>query len=279
MAERQLSTLQQLDSGAHSADTYLGGFIAAMRGFYLPARGAGGSDHATQAVDMLWSIAQRLYAAADVRVYSDTSDSDTQFSVSSFTLSMLGKIYAYAGAVNLGPLTAGQVNYISLDCRTPATPAIVISTSGWPSYPHLRIATIAQPGANAWRAENLTQYAGVHDMDVHVGRMCVTPETAIAYNSSSPVSCGWVPAGARVYDCLVGVTTTFNGTSPTISVGDAGSAARHMGTGDNTPGSIGVYSRRNYHLYASATEVTCTITVSGASQGAGWVRLAYLIGD
>lgn len=278
MPERQLSELQSLAGGAHSADTWLGGFVAGMGGLYLPARGAGGSDHATQAVDMLWTIAQRLYALADARVYSDSTDTATQFSVTAFSCSILGSIMTYAGGANLGPLTAGQRNYIALDVRTPGTPAVVVSTTGWPSYPHLRLATIDQPGSGPWRAENLTQYAGVHSLHEHAPRVRCTVETAVAWNSSSPVSLGWLPAGARVLDAVLEITTTFDGATPTLSIGDSGNAARHMATGDNTPGATGVYVARKFHRYAAATEATCTITVSGASQGAGKAWLVYTIG-
>lgn len=66
---------------------------------------------------------------------------------------------------------------------------------------------------------------------------------------------------------IINVTTAFDGSSPTIEIGDAGDADRFVVTGDVDLETVGVYIVDLFYRYGAQTQVTTTITASGASQG------------
>lgn len=281
MAEQRLSELDVQDGGSHSLSAWLGGAIALLGGLQMPAALAqsantvGQGNHLTELIDLFWSLAQRL-GAPPPYVYHDSTDSDVQFSVAASTFDINGTVVSYAGQINRGPLTTGATNFIWLDLSNLASVSAA-SGAAWPGTPHLRLAAIAQPSSNAWRSSHLTRHLRLALGSVHgqqVGRRTI--QTAFNYNTSSPVTIGTVPAGARIRRVRLDVETAFNGTAPTLEVGDAGDADRLMAAGDSDPKTAGLYSRDCNYVHAAATAVTLTITPDSSSAGAGFVEVEYL---
>lgn len=97
-----------------------------------------------------------------------------------------------------------------------------------------------------------------------------------AWGDASPVTIGTVPAGGRVVRIELLITTAFNGTSPSITIGDAGDADRLLAADQNLPSQVATYEVHPGHLYASSTPILLTITPGGgASAGAGTILLYF----
>lgn len=95
-----------------------------------------------------------------------------------------------------------------------------------------------------------------------------------SYGDVSPELIGVVPANRLIYSVEIIITTAFNGTSPTLSVGDASNYSSLMNTGQNLPGTTGTYQSTPSFLYGSATNVYISIAPgSGGSSGAGFVSI------
>jgi hypothetical protein len=84
------------------------------------------------------------------------------------------------------------------------------------------------------------------------------------------------PTGKLIERVAVYVVEPFDGTSPALTVGDAGDADRLMTTAQVDPAAVGAYEVSPGHQYGSDTEITLSITAgSGASAGSGLVVIEY----
>ena len=102
-------------------------------------------------------------------------------------------------------------------------------------------------------------------------------KVSFAYNTSSPINIGSaVPAGATVIGWMVQVDTLFDGTTPTLSIGDAGDDDSIATTAQIDLESTGLNTGESWVEYVSSTQVIGTLTVSGASQGAGKILIKYV---
>jgi len=94
---------------------------------------------------------------------------------------------------------------------------------------------------------------------------------AFAWSDISTFPLFTVPAGKIVFGVELIIATPFNGTSPALTVGDAGDTDRLMTTVQNNPAAVGTYSSTPSHVYGSPTVVNLYITPgSGASAGSGY---------
>lgn len=268
------------DGGSLSVDAYLGDYITVLQALRLPLRmeSAEGGHHLPQLLNLFYSMADLLGNVGQLFVYKDSTDTDVQYSVSAGALLIGGSHRTYAGQINRGNLTVSNTNYIWLDCRDPTTLVAASATTGWPTYPHVKLGTIAQPGSGPWRPADLVRFGGAQALNVSgVGQVAALGYKQFTYATSSPMLIGTAPKGCVIDEVVLKIGTTFNGSGAALSVGDSGSAVRHMGTGDNTPGSTGAYTKRNYYEYSAGTDVNLYITPgSGASQGAGFVYVKYV---
>lgn len=97
------------------------------------------------------------------------------------------------------------------------------------------------------------------------------------FETSSPFNIGdALPSGADVVGWMVKVDTTFDGTTPTLDIGDAGDddaiapdTQIDLGTADLYAGDCWVDE--------SSTQVIGTLALSGATQGAGSVLIKYAL--
>lgn len=101
---------------------------------------------------------------------------------------------------------------------------------------------------------------------------------AIVFGDSGAVAVGTTPANTRIGRVLLCVDTLFNAGTPTVSVGDAGSAARHMSTAVGDLSVAGTVQTTSGYKYTSATAITATVTNGSSSAGAA-VIFVELIPD
>ena len=99
---------------------------------------------------------------------------------------------------------------------------------------------------------------------------------SFTFATTSPLTIGTIPAGKRVKSVTIVIDTTFDGTAPTLQVGDAGSAGRLHATTSNDPKTGDSYTTTPWYLYAAATAVILTITPDSSAQGAGVVVVEFI---
>lgn len=105
----------------------------------------------------------------------------------------------------------------------------------------------------------------------------MTEKIDFAYDDSSPLDIGNIlPQNATVIGWMVQTDTTFDGTTPTLSIGDSGDADRIAQTTDIDLTVAGLDAGDCWVEYPSGAQVTGTLTLSGATQGAGSVLVKYV---
>lgn len=120
--------------------------------------GTMGSLSESEIAEEQFSTARAAAPTGGFRVYRDSTDSDAvspQFSVTAGEVLYRGQVLSYAGATNVA-LEGGNgvAHYIYL-----AIPSVTltVATTGWPSTPHVRIATIT-PAAGTWSWSGFVDY-------------------------------------------------------------------------------------------------------------------------
>lgn len=99
----------------------------------------------------------------------------------------------------------------------------------------------------------------------------------LAFDSSGSLNIGAaLPANATALTVSVNVTQAFNGTSPTITIGDAGDADRLMTAVGNNLKEAALFIAENSYLYSLSTQLTATYVASGSSAGAAQIIVHYL---
>lgn len=77
-----------------------------------------------------------------------------------------------------------------------------------------------------------------------------------------------IPASAHIQQVVVKVNTAFDGTTPTLIVGDGGDPDRLVNASDSVDlTAVDETHLFRWHKYTSATQLTALITASGATQG------------
>jgi hypothetical protein len=98
----------------------------------------------------------------------------------------------------------------------------------------------------------------------------------IAYTDSGAINVGAaVSANGRVSGIWINVTQVFNGTTPTLTVGDAVGADRYVTTAEVDLKTVGLYKLDASHLYSVSTQVTATLVPDSSTTGAANITLHY----
>ena len=92
----------------------------------------------------------------------------------------------------------------------------------------------------------------------------------LAYTDTGDNNIGAVvPEDATFVIVFVQVTTTFDGTTPVLIVGDSGDDNRFMETTDNDLGTAGLYTKAVVYSFPADTQLLANLTIGGSpSQGA-----------
>lgn len=87
-----------------------------------------------------------------------------------------------------------------------------------------------------------------------------------------------LPANAIVLKAKVNVTQVFDGTTPTLIIGDATDADRHLEAKDVKLDKVGIYWVEQSYLYGSSTQVLANLTIGGTpTQGQAQITLEYAV--
>jgi len=98
----------------------------------------------------------------------------------------------------------------------------------------------------------------------------------IAYTDTGVVNIGTaVSANGRVLGIWINVTQVFNGTTPTLIVGDAGDTDRFVATTEVDLKTIGLYKLDVSHLYSVLTQVYATVAPDSGTTGAANITLYF----
>lgn len=97
---------------------------------------------------------------------------------------------------------------------------------------------------------------------------------SFSWGDATPALLTTVWAGKRVYVVEVVISTAFNGSGASLTVGPLASPTELMAASENDPTVVASYEANPDKLYASSTAIYLHITPgSGASAGSGQVRL------
>jgi hypothetical protein len=99
--------------------------------------------------------------------------------------------------------------------------------------------------------------------------------TNLAFGTSSPVTIKANAVG-RAVRVKVNVTTPFDGTAPTLSVGDAGNAARLMTTAEVNLKVAGLFVSECFYAYGSATNIIGTYAADSSTAGAATITVELI---
>ena len=101
-------------------------------------------------------------------------------------------------------------------------------------------------------------------------------EIAFSYGDATPRTIYTTTGTQRVWQVALSIDTPFNGTSPSLTIGDAGDADRLMAASQNNPKTSDVYSTNPAYEYTTGTAITLTIVPgAGASAGSGKIQLFF----
>lgn len=283
MARLTRSQQEVLNGEEYSTTSLMGNFIAALLGLFVPLRDAGNPTEQNYCdiawVDWFSTVTDLLSNAFQGVVYKDSTDGELELSVTPFSVEFRGLVCTYAGGVNISGLSAETAGYVYADLS--AAPSVTVAVgAAWPTVPHVKLAVITPPASGHWLNDNIVRWTNVQAVDPRGGRVCCIMK-AFAYDTSSPMTIGTVPAKARILRRRQDIQTAFNGTAPTTTMGDAGNAARLMAATDSDPKTQAAYGgdMSPSYPYEAETAITLTITPDGSTAGAGEAFVEYILED
>lgn len=261
---------QESQGSGFSSEVYYGGEIAQLEKLYMPSKREQISGvHYNSEINRMAAIAQRIAATCSLRVYRDSDDADDEFSVAAGSIDLPGGMRCtYAGETALGTLATG-VNYIWAVIGPTITIGFGAALPDLGSGPPIIVlADLTQPADGPWKPQHLVHRVGVQAVTpprsaVRVIRLNFTDDDdgAIALES--------VPAGALILRATVVVRSAFDGTAPTLDIGDAGDPDRLVSPADVDLKTAGVYELSPGYEYSALTALTAALDIDGSTTGAG----------
>jgi hypothetical protein len=104
-----------------------------------------------------------------------------------------------------------------------------------------------------------------------------TLTTTITHTSGASIVIGNISSGKKVTSVTVNVTGAFDGSAPTLTVGDAGDNDRLQEADDNDLAEAYAYESTPNFVYSSATDESILVyfTASGSTTGTAVVTVTY----
>lgn len=96
------------------------------------------------------------------------------------------------------------------------------------------------------------------------------------YDLSDPVAISGVPGGAVVTGGMVVVVTAFDGTTPTLNIGDADSATRYASAVDLTVTGDTALTVDG-HQYAITSDILAAFSATNSTEGEAYLILEYVV--
>lgn len=98
----------------------------------------------------------------------------------------------------------------------------------------------------------------------------------VLFGSAATLNIGAaLPLGAIAKKVIVSVTQAFDGTSPTLDIGDAGDANRLMDNAEIDLKTVGLYVSDVYNLYGAATQLQAAYAADSSTVGQADILVEY----
>ncbi len=273
MAELNRSQHEDL-GGSWSTDPFFGGFTALLNNLFMPTKAEQvDGAHYPSMINLLDGNARQLSCVLGVYVYKDSADAAAEFSVRAAVVHVRGHWCTYAGETALGSLSTGD-NHIWLDISSAPTITAAFGAS-WPTAPHIRLATIAMPASGPWLPQHITYLTGAQAI-APLGVHAFTTRSDITYSDDGTIDLATVPANAVVGNCRVLVTEAFDGTAPTLKIGDSGDDDRLAATTEIDLKTVDTYIIPRLYKYAAQTDVQAILDIDGSTTGAAVILLEQI---
>ena len=109
-----------------------------------------------------------------------------------------------------------------------------------------------------------------------LAKITKTREVSLVFGSAGSLNVGTViPIYGRILRVCVNVTQAFNGTAPTVTVGDGSDADRFMTAIENNLKALGCCWIDTFYMMPSETQITATYTADSSSQGAATIFVEW----
>jgi len=109
-----------------------------------------------------------------------------------------------------------------------------------------------------------------------LAKIVKTREVDLVFGSAGSLNVGTViPIYGRILRVCINVTQAFNGTAPTLTVGDGSDADRFMTVDENNLKSLGCYWIDTFYMMPSETQITATYVADSSSQGAATIFVEW----
>jgi hypothetical protein len=102
----------------------------------------------------------------------------------------------------------------------------------------------------------------------------INPEIAFSYGDPTPWQLARVASGKTVLTVTVGILTPFNGTTPSLTIGDSGDPARFMSLDLST--ASGTYEVNPDYLYSTETDINLYLSIGGSTTAGNGIILINL---
>jgi hypothetical protein len=109
-----------------------------------------------------------------------------------------------------------------------------------------------------------------------LAKITKTREVALVFGSSASVNVGTViPIYGRILRVCINVTQAFNGTAPTVTVGDGSDADRFMTAIENNLKATGCYWIDTFYMMPAETQILAAYVADSSSQGAATIFVEW----
>lgn len=213
---------------------------------------------------------------------------------------VIGNIYDSGGPASTQFTGSGQEGAIAICNETvaPFTENILyrldtwdtdVDTSDWtPITPtegmRISMTDASSGGSTAYTADHIYMWDEDGSTWIDMGpsaavsKVVKTERVALVFGSSGTLAIGSaIPAGSRVHKVIINVTTAFDGTTPTATVGDSSDPDRLLTDPEVDLTAVGTYVADCYYAYGSNTQTNVTYVADSSTAGAAEVEVLFSI--
>ncbi len=165
-----------------------------------------------------------------------------------------------------GDLLRSQANHIWLDASAAPTVTLAFG-SAWPTVQHIRIATIAMPASGPWREQDVTRLVGAQTIQTLGGSRWDKKRLTITSGSDAEMTLTTLPADAIAGNCVVIVAIAFDGTAPTLTIGDDTVNDRLLEATDVNLKTTGTYAVPELYKFPTQRELKAFFNADGSTTG------------
>jgi len=237
-------------------------------------------------------------ALAVLRAADPVNDTDVvtkKYLESNAHVTVVGEVYDVTGTATFFPVAPFTATNIYICTQTTGTYTINRlyrwTGAAWTElipFAGMRIVTTIAltNGTNTYSADHIYLWDADGASWVDIGpasaetKILKTVRQSLVFGSGASVNIGGtfqLPIGARSCKATVSVATPFNGTAPTLKLGDAGVTDNIMKTTEINLKVAGTYVADCYNVYAAPTQLVATYVADSSAAGAAEIEIEYSI--